>query len=86
MTINNTTVKIDTKSQSAWLGIQPNDYLGWTFPFRFSKIPCVTVTPMVLNGATITEPIWVASINEGAVSLRNTNNVYVELFIRAEAI
>ena len=86
MTINNTTVKIDTKSQSAWLGIQPNGYLGWTFPFIFSKVPCVTVTPMVLNGATITEPIWVSSINEGAVSIRNTNSVYVELFIRAETI
>lgn len=84
--IGTTQVKFDTHSQSAWLGINANDYLTWTFPYKFFSTPCVNITPKIEGNTVMKAPIWIVGVNQNAVSIRNPNNVYVEVFIHAEAI
>ena len=84
--IGSTNVKFDTYSQSVWLGINANDYLSWTFPYKFFSTPCISITPKIEDTTVMTAPLWVVGVNQNAVSIRNTNSVYVEVFIHARLI
>ena len=81
---NGVTSHLNNRRQRTTISIGASSTATWTFPIPFSTTP--TVVFSILNpSASVTNPMWISSVNSTSVIIYNPNAVTANLTIFADA-